>query len=87
MAGRFEHFEACVGAGVGYAVCPGAVGHSQVGDDDIEGSTLEFVHSLISAVDDGANVTWPAKGIGHHVGMIWLIVHDQHLGARGINGW
>ncbi len=80
---RFEDAKARVSAvwgdGPGGRLRPGGGGHPQVGDDDVERAVLEFVERGGNPVDHGADVPGPLERIGHHLGMVRLVVDDQHL--------
>ena len=67
---------------------PGFLGlHHEVGVDDIERAVAELLLGGVEAVDDRADVAGPAQRLGHHLGVLDLVVDDQDLGVeRGLCG-
>jgi len=70
-----------IGAGDGGADA-GAVGHAEVGDDDVEAAAAEFFESVFDGCGDGADVARLAECVGHDVGVIGLVLDDEDLGAK-----
>ena len=66
----------------------GCAFHHQVGHDHIETSMQKLFGRLLETVHDRADVPGFAEGIGHHLGMIMLVLDDQNLGAGcTAGGW
>gem|GEM_PF-6951000 len=84
VARRAEHHEPRVGAVLADVVGAPALGHPQVGDDDVKRAVPELIERALDAPDDGRDVPGRAERIGHHLGVVLLVLDDQHLRAGGL---
>jgi hypothetical protein len=59
--------------------------HHQVGDDDVENFGVEPLGPLRPAFGDGALVAHPLQSLGHGVGVVGVVIDQQHA-QRGRGG-
>ena len=56
--------------------------HDEIGDDHIERAVEEFILGLRETVNDCAHMAGLAKGFGHDLGVIDLIIDDEDLRVK-----
>ena len=80
LARQLQYPHARVAAVAVDALLARALGHAQVGHDDIERTVTQLVGRVLDPVDDGADMPGSAQGLGHHIRVLGLVLDDQDLG-------